>query len=80
MIQGIQSWCSVSTWRDKVGREVAEEFRMERTHIYLRPIHTDICQKLSQYCKVIILQLKSVNKFKKKVRQVSHRSIVLGRI
>ena len=28
------------------------------THVYLWPIHVDVWQKPSQYCKVIILQLK----------------------
>ena len=27
-------------------------------HVYLWPIHVDVWQKPSQYCKVIILQLK----------------------
>ena len=33
-------------------------FRMEETEVYLYPIHVDVWQKPSQYCKVIILQLK----------------------
>ena len=33
------------------------------THVYLWPIHVDVWQKPSQYCKVIIFQL---NKFLKK--------------
>ena len=28
------------------------------THVYLWPIHVDVWQKPSQYCKVTILQLK----------------------
>ena len=36
-------------------------FRIEGTHIYLWSIHVDIWQKPSQYCKVIILQLKQIN-------------------
>ena len=36
-------------------------FRMEETHVYLWPIHTDVWQNPSQYCKVIILQLKEIN-------------------
>ena len=35
---------------------------MEGTHIYLWLIHIDIWQKLSQYCKVIILQLNKLEK------------------
>ena len=30
---------------------------MGGTHVYLWPLHTDVRQKPSQYCKVIILQL-----------------------
>ena len=37
-------------------------FRVEGTHVCLWSIHTDVWQKPSQYCKVIILQL---NKSKK---------------
>ena len=33
-------------------------FRREGTYVYLWLIHVDICQKPSQYCKAIILQLK----------------------
>ena len=36
------------------------------TQIYLRPIHVDVWQKPSRYYKVIILQLKQINSFKKK--------------
>ena len=36
---------------------MGRRFRMEGTRVYLWPIHTDVWQKLSQYCKVIILQL-----------------------
>ena len=32
---------------------------MERTYVYLWPFHVDVWQKTSQYCKVIILQLKT---------------------
>ena len=31
------------------------------THVYLWPFHVDVWQKPSQYCKVIILQLKLIN-------------------
>ena len=50
-----------------MGREVGGVFRMRAGvggHVYLWPIHADIWQKPSQYCKVIILQLKLIN-FKK---------------
>ena len=50
MIQGTQSWCSVTTWRDRVGREVGRGLRREGTHVFLWPIHVDVWQKASQYC------------------------------
>ena len=40
---------------------VGEGFRREGTHVCLLPIHVDVWQKPSQYCKVIILK---INKFK----------------
>ena len=43
------------------GREVREGFRMQGTHAYLWPIYDDVWQKPLQYCKVIALQLKSIN-------------------
>ena len=58
MMQGNQSPCSVTTWRDGVGREVGGGLRREGTRICLWPIHVDVWQKPSQYYKVIILQLK----------------------
>ena len=57
MTQGTQSQCSVTTWRDGVGREGGEGWR-EGTHVCLWPIHADVWQKTQQYCKVIIFQLK----------------------
>ena len=41
--------------RDRVGREVRGGLTIGGTHIYLWLIHADILQKLSQYCKVMIL-------------------------
>ena len=41
-----------------MGREMGEGFRKEETYIYLWLIHVDVWQKPTQYCKVIILQLK----------------------
>ena len=41
---------------------------MEGTHVYLRLIHTDVWQKPSHCRKVIILQLKQINKLKKKIK------------
>ena len=43
---------------------VGGRFKREWTYVYLWLIHVDIWQKPSQYCKVIILQLKI--KLKKK--------------
>ena len=65
MMQGAQSRCSVTTWREGTGREVGEGFRGEGTRVCLRPIHVDVWQRQSQYCKVIILQLKQINNFLK---------------
>ena len=38
------------TQRDRVGREVGGEFRIEGTHVYPWPIHADVWEKPSQYC------------------------------
>ena len=40
-------------------------FNREGTCVYLRLIHVDVWQKLTQYCKAIILQLK-IDKLRKK--------------
>ena len=58
VIYMFQSQCSGTTLRDRVGWVVGGEFRLGRTHVYLWPIHVDVWQKPSQYCKVVILQLK----------------------
>ena len=34
MTQGTQSWCSVITWRERMGREVGGRFRVEGIHVY----------------------------------------------
>ena len=44
---------------------MGEGFRIRGTHVYLWPIHANVWQKPSQYYKVIILQLKYINQFKK---------------
>ena len=44
-----------------MGREVGGGFRMQGTCVILMPIHVNVWQKKSQYCKVIILQLKQIN-------------------
>ena len=41
-----------------MGREVEEKFQRVGTYVYLWLIHVDIWKKPTQYCKIIILQLK----------------------
>ena len=60
MKQGTQSWCSGTTRRDAVGREMGGAFKMG-THVHLWLIHVNVWQKPLQYCKIISLQL---NKFR----------------
>ena len=64
MMQGTQSQCSGTIWRDGVGRR-GLGFRMEGTHVCPWPFHVDVWQKPSQYCKAIIRQLKQIKKKKK---------------
>lgn len=56
MTQGTQRRCSVTTWRNGVGKDVRGGFRMEGTQVCLWPIHIDVWQKPLQYCKVPIFQ------------------------
>ena len=56
-------------------REVEGGYKREGTYVYLRPIHVDVQQKSSQYCKAIILQLKIKYKLKKR-RNVLMRIIL----
>jgi len=53
-----QNQCSATIWRDGVGREVRGGFRREGTYVCLWLTHVNVWQKPSQYCKVIIFQLK----------------------
>ena len=46
-----------------MGWEVEESFKREGTYVYLWLIHVDVWQKSTQYCKVIILRLKTKKKF-----------------
>ena len=47
--------------------EVGGGFKREGTQVYLLLIHVDVWQKLTQYCKAIILQFKiSKSNIKKK--------------
>ena len=78
MTQGIQSWCSVTTWRDEVMREVGREFRREGTYVCLWPIHVDKWQKPSQYCKnyppLKVKKFKNVQKFRKDISNLDNFS------
>ena len=58
MTQEAQIWCSETIWRDGMGWEVGRMLKREETYVYLWPIHVDVWQKPTQYCKAIILQLK----------------------
>ena len=44
------------------GEEGGRGVQDEGTYVYLWPIHVDVWQKSSKYCKVIILQLKLIKK------------------
>ena len=66
-LQGTQSQGSGTTQRDGVGREVGGGFGMGG-HVYPWVIIVDVWQKPPQYCKVISLQLKLINYFKKEKR------------
>ena len=63
MKQGTQSWCTGTTLRDGMGRDVEGGFRLGDTCIPWL-IHVSVWQKPLQYCKVISLQL---NKLIKKI-------------
>ena len=45
-----------------MGREVAGRFKREGTYVNLWMIHVDVWQKPTQYCKAIILRLKTKKK------------------
>ena len=55
---GTQSQCSRKIQRDWVGREVGCRVQDGGDTCIPVPIHADVLQKSSQYCTVIILQLK----------------------
>ena len=55
---GSSNWYSVTIWRSGVWWDEGESFKKEGTYVCLRLIHDDIWQKLEQYYKAIILQLK----------------------
>jgi len=58
MTQGAQNQCPETTWSGGVGDGWEGRFRKEGIYVRLWPIHVDVWQRPSQYCKVIILQLK----------------------
>ena len=66
MMQKAQIWCSVTTWRGRMGQEVGGKRKREGPHTYLWLIHIDMLHKPMQHCKAIILQLK-ISKFKLKI-------------
>ena len=49
----------VTTWRGETGEEMGGRLSREGTHRYLEPTHADVQQKPAQYCKAIIIQLKT---------------------
>ena len=65
MMQGAQTWCSVTTWRGRMdylkGWKSGERFKTEETQVCLWVTHVDVWQKPTQHCKAIILQLKKKN-------------------
>ena len=81
MMQGAQTWCSVTTQRSRMQWEVEGghmyvwrtygckgTYVCKCSYVCLWLIHVDTWQKLTQYCKAIILQLK-VNKIKAKKKK-----------
>ena len=52
-----------------MGREMGRRFKREGTYVYLWLIHVDIWQKITKFCKAIILQLKRNVKRKKKLKK-----------
>ena len=65
MRQGTRGWCTGMNLTDGMGREVGGGSGW-RTHVHPWLIHVSVWQKPLQYCKVISLQLKQINKLKKK--------------
>ena len=62
MTQGTQSWYSVTTWRDEVGREVGGGFWRKGTHVCPWLIHVDVWQRPSQYCNYPPIKINKVFK------------------
>ena len=68
MRQGAQGWCTGTTLRDGMGREVGGGSGWE-THVHPWLIHVNVWQNPLQYCIVIRLQLKQINLKNKKKMQ-----------
>ena len=58
MTQRAQIRCSVETLWGGMVWEVGGRFKREGTQVYIWLIHVDIWKRPTQYCKLIILQLK----------------------
>ena len=52
-----------------MGREMGGRFKREGTYVYPWLIHIDIWQKITKFCKAIILQLKRNVKRKKRLKK-----------
>ena len=59
--------CSVTAYRGGMGREVGGRFKRKGTYVCLWLIHTDVCQRPTQRCKAISLQLKINKIFEKAI-------------
>lgn len=72
MMQGAQPWCSVTTWGGGKEWEVEGNLKRDEIDVYPGPVHVNIWQKPTWYCRPIILHLK-INKLKKMTNQPSRR-------
>ena len=59
MTQGNQTGALTTKRGRKRGGGVGGSFKMEGAYIHLWLVHVDVWQKSNQYCKAIILQLKT---------------------
>ena len=82
MMQGAQTWCSVTTWRGRMdylrGWKGGERFKTEGTQVCLWVTRVDVWQKPAQHCKAIILQLKK--KPPKHTATIRSSNLILGHI
>ena len=78
--QGTQSWCSGTTQRDGMGKDVGGGFRTGRAHVHLWLIHVDRWQKPSQYCNYPPIKINKLKKnLIKKIIQVCCTWFKLGK-